>query len=328
MSRSFTEQVEIFKAKSVTPGSPLNIDTGFPFGGLIRRLDLHLHLALTQTTASGVVVEGLQRFIKNIVFRGGNDHFVKNCCGRALYNLAQNLLGTAPALTTLATTTATTYSIHIPILFSDEEMDWPNDTAIDARRYVGTGFKFEMLPGTVADLFTTVGDSAVVVTADLFAEVEQGNIAPIGAPGMPKFYRSYYQPAPIDPSSSTVFELEKNDKLYYRRLMVQASNSATAGLPFSGTIANTTLASLTFKSNIRTHVQAVPEQNLRFENKNFYKRETVDTGRYVIDFLKGRSNKEMLPSAPSIMTSLQLLIENRTLSTSQVSLICDTCMLY
>jgi hypothetical protein len=328
MARNFTEQVMIFKAKTVTPGSPLIQDTGFPFGGLIRRLDLHLHLTMTQTSASGVVVEGLQRFIKNVVFRGGNDHFVKNVCGRALHAFAQNLLGTEPGKTTLATTTATTYSIHLPILFADMLQDYPNDTAIDARRYVGTGLHFELLPGTVADLFTTVGDSAITVTADLYAEVEQGALAPIGAPGMPKMYRSYVQPAPIDPASITNFELEKNEKLFYRRLLLQASNSATAGAPFSGTIANTTLASVTFESNIRTHVDAVPEENLRFENKSLYCRETVDTGRYMIDLLKGRSNFEMLPADPTVITSLQLQVENKTLSTSQVSAAFDTAMLY
>lgn len=326
--RNFTEQLMIYKNKSVTPGSPLQADTGFPFGGLIRRLDVHLHLALTQTTASGVIAEGLQRFVKNIVFRGGNDHFVKNVCGRALYNIAQNLLGTAPGATTLATTTATTYSIHIPILFADNRMDFPNDTAIDARRYVGSGFYFELLPGTVADLFTTVGDASIVVTSDLYAEVEQGALAPIGAPGMPKMYRSYVQPAPIDPSTTTYFELEKNEKLFYRRLLVQASNSATPGSAFTGTLSNTTLASLTLKSNIRTHVDAIPEQNLRFENKSLYSRESVDTGRYMIDLCRGRSNFEMLPADPKVITSLQLQVENGTLSSSQVSAVFDTAMLY
>lgn len=328
-NRNFSERYQIFKAKTVTPGSPLIVDTGFPFGGLIRWFDLHLHVTLTQTTASGAIADGLLRIIKNVVLRGGNDHFIKNCCGLFLGNFAQKMAGTALGSTTMATTTATTYSLCLPIYFADQRMDYPMDTAIDARRYIGTGLHFELLLGTVADLLTTPGDASIVVTADLYAHVEMGTQLPaVGAQGLPRGYRQYMQPAPFNPASGTTLELEKNERLFYRRLLVGAHNSATAGTPFSGTAANTTLASLTLKSNIRTHIDAVPEEDIRFSNKSEYQQEAVSTGIYLLDLLEGKSNFEMLPSDPKAITSLILQVENGTLSTSQVSVGVDTFVPY
>lgn len=327
--RSFTEKLHIFKAKTVTPGSPLTVDTNFPFGGLIRRLDLHLHLTLTQTTASTAVADALQGFIRNLVFRAGNSHFVKNCSGRALWYYAQLMSGTSLGITTWATTTATTYSLHLPIMFADDRMDWPNDTAIDARRHADTGFVFEMTPRTLdTTMLGTVGDATISVTADLTADIEMGQLAPVGSIGMPKGYRQYTQPAPIDPSSVTYFELEKNEKMFYRRAYIQASNSATAGAPFSGTPANTTLTSLSLVSNVRTHIDRVLEQNLRFENKLEYGLETALTGRYLLDFMKGKSNMEAISADPKVLSMLQLQVETNTLSTSQVSALFDTYMLF
>lgn len=326
--RNFSETLQIAKGVAVTPGSPLVLETGFPMGGLLDRLDFHLHIALTQTTASNATTEGLLLFCKNFVFRGGNDHFVKNVCGRALYYNGLLVNGTPPGTDTWATTTATTYDLHIPIPFGDNRMDWPSDTRIDTRRYSSTGFHFEFLPGTLTDLFGTVGDAAITVTADLSGVYENGFLNPVGGPGMPKGYREYSQPAPQNPAIITSIDIERNKKYFLRRLLVQAANSATSGAAFSGTPANTTLSDLSFETNIRTHFSPRPEQNIRWENKLEYGLETALTGYYMLDFLMGKSNLEMLPTDPENLSQLVLKWTLATASTSQVSTMIDGFRLY
>jgi hypothetical protein len=325
--RQFTELIRIFSGRTVSSSQPFIVDTGFPFGGLIRKLNLVLHFTVDINSDTGLSQEGLKAFVRNILFRGGNDHFVKNVCGKALFEYAQDVTGTSPGVDTVSDADGT-YSLSIPLLFADDRMLKPNDTAIDARRYASTGFHFEITAGSISDLVSSHTDGTVAVTADLYAEMEQGLTEPIGGPGMPKGYRSYEQPAPIDPSATTIFELEKNVQKFYRRFLLQAANSATAGLPFSGTPANTTLANLTFQSNIRTHMNAMPEWNLRQKNKEDYQRETVATGRYIIDLVRGGSNFEMLNADPKLLTTLQIQVGNGTLSTSQVSAMLDAYYLY
>jgi hypothetical protein len=331
MAQNPLEVVEVFKNKSMTPGSPLTVDTNFPMDGLWHRMDLTFRLALTQTTGSGIFVNALPKFFKSISLSSGNTNFIRNVSSYPLYRLAtfQNG-GIAPQKTSENTTTATTYSMHLPILFADPLADFPNDTAIDARRHKTENFKLEILPGTIANWLNTVGDGAVVLSADCTIAVEKGNLPPIGdvKNGMPAAYREISQPGPIDPSSTPLMNFERNRDYFLRRVFVQAANGATLGTPWSnaygtGTGTNTTLTDLYIESQVRRHMSQRPEQNIRWDNASVYGLSTPLTGEYLFDFIEKGSNRASFPTDPEVFTQLLLGWTNNTLSTSQISVCID-----
>jgi len=326
--RNFSEVLQIAKGVTVTPGSPLVIDRGFPMGGILHQLNLHLHITLTQTTASSATADGMLLFVKNLLFRGGNDHFVKNICGRGLYYLCNLINRAAPVRDTWATTTATTYDLFLPIPFADMRMKFPVDTAIDTRRYNNSGFHFELLPGTVADMLGTVGDASLAVTMDLFGIYENGKLPEVGGAGMPKGYREYSQPAPQIASSISDIDMERNPKYFLRRILAHTGTTPTAGTPFTGANANTVITDLSFNSNIRTHVDKRPEQNIRWENANEYELASALTGYYLIDFVRNKSNLEMLPTDPANLSTLKLAWTYAAGTTPQISTLIDGFRLY
>jgi hypothetical protein len=326
--RNFSEVLQIAKGVTVTSNSPLVIDRGFPMGGILHQLNLHLHITLTQTSASGAITDGMLLFCKNILFRAGNDHFVKNLCGRGLYYYNNFIKRAAPVRDTWATTTATTYNLFLPIPFSDRSVDYPVDTAIDTRRYSSTGFHFEFLPGSVSDMLSTVGDASIAVTADLFGIYENGNLPPIGGPGMPKGFREFSQPGPQIASTISDIDIEKNPKYFLRRILGHTATSPVAGSPFSGTSANSVVTDISFFSNIRTHVDKRPEQNIRWENASEFELSSPLTGYYLIDFIRNKSNLEMLPTDPANLSTLKYAWTYAAGSSPQISLLVDGYRLY
>lgn len=318
--RGVTQLVEIFRGYALANSSPTPITTQIPVDRPIVALHLRINHSLTIGTGSGAVSEGELLKTKAITFQTDrSEYIVKNVPGRALYRLNQVEFGSAGQKDAVAAATAV-YSVLYCIPFVNQKpglLIRPFDTVLNPKRY--KSYTLTITEGAVSDLLGTVGTATVATTCDLYAEYLQEDLP---AEAMPIFTREIGLVQPVNPSNFTFSDLERAQDLIYTGLLIGSDNSATAGVAFSGTPANTVLSDLSVETNNDFHVRTVLADALNRKNKWLVAESAFPTGRYYIGFIKDGSYASGLFSGE--LSKLRLTWTNGTLSTSQISTIYDS----
>ena len=312
LTRGNTEIIKIFTDKVLNVGGLNPINEGFPIGEAIRRFILQLKLAITIGTGAGPIADGDLNFLKALSIKNSRGWVMyNNLSGRPLWILDQIKSRTLGVRTTLAAASAT-YSQQYNLWFLDPMMLRPEDTILDTSMF--NKIQIDLILGTVADLYTTVGTSSVIVTADLLAERIRGKF-PVKA--KPKEYIEIGIPAPVNPASATEINLERAENLAFKRLLVQAANSAIVGIPFSGTPANTTIAAMGIDSDAGELFNKLPWGMLNTIMKQDQEMEAALPGYVLFDLCGDRSKMSAILSG--LYSRLRIFWDNGALSTSQVS---------
>lgn len=309
--RGHFELFEVARGFSLLSGNPTPFSVPFPMGLPWYGMFLHIHESLTMSGGSGAVSEGELLAIKNIALRTDRGENVVNNPGRALFRIGQAKMGTLPPKDAVAATTAI-YSVLIPIFFADPLMDFPEDTLFNSANYQSVALQVTM--GSISDLLGTVSGDTVDFTMDVYllqgaarltkqplARIEYGNLNA------------------VDPSAVQYIDMERAANLAYKRLYAFSSNSATAGTPWSGAGADTTVTDWTVDTDKGNKpFDHVLTGLINALNKQDYKAETAVTGLHIFDFVRDKSIQSAFRSGDK--SRLRMLWTNGTLSTSQVSL--------
>jgi hypothetical protein len=306
----------VVTALALTKGNPVTIQDKFPKGPGYYAMLLGFHITFTNTTGTTPLAQALLNFLKNINFKSDKEGVVVNGNGMTLWERAHKVNGTLSYQSTLAAT-AGTYDVYIPINFANPALRRPEDLILDSART--TQFDLSVTCGDVADLLSSVGDSVITaVTMDVNIVTTVGPVnastAPIAVPYMNIV-------GPVDPSVMQYLDIERNVDLAVLDLTVITANSVTAGIPASGTLADTVLTSLQFEDNFAIPFRSIPFIGLTVKNKLDYQYETKKTGVAIIDFTQDGSLYSSYPTGNKARA--QITWVNKTLSTSAVTAFLD-----
>lgn len=290
-----------------------NVATPFPFGAGYRTIFLEFNISVTIGTGTGAITEGELLFIKNIYMKTDkHGAVIDNVCGRALFKRAQVQMKTAPYKDAVAASTAV-YNVSIPLHFVQFKNRRPEDTILNMKNV--KSLELDITLGSVADLFTSVGTSSVTCTVDISVEKTKNEVN-IG--NAPQFQPYLAMLGPVDPSILQYLEVPKIADLGVEHILVWTSNSAAAGVPFSGTASNNTISRFTYEDNKTGKTfDSITAQTLQNDNKLKFQMETKVAGLFVID----TSEEDSIWGAYGAGDKAKLQINwvNGTLSTSQVS---------
>jgi hypothetical protein len=318
------ERVPVLTGAALTVGGITTFSPQFPLGEGWTRLILRVNTILTVGTGTTPIADGEISIIKAVTLRTDRGEVICNGIpGRALFYIDQIKGKTAPARTAIAAASAT-YPAQFSLWLTDPLTLKPNDTALDTLRY--KAIKLDIQYGTVADLLGTVGTSSITATIDIFIERMHGAMDP-QVNARISGYSEYTLPAPVNPASFTFCDIERSTDLLLKRIYMNSCNSATLGTAFSGTLANTTLADISFDTNEYKYVDTLPWLMANALMKTDYKMETAIVGFVVIDFTSAGATDFAGSNMEAIWTAaysrFRVLWTNGTLSTSQISFVVE-----
>jgi len=283
VGRGNTERVNFVRASALNINGSQQYSDRFKMGHGWLSMEIHIAAAVVIGTGSGVISDGLLRFVKKVLLKTDRGELICNLPGRALFYIAAYRMGCRPQLTTLAAGTAT-YDIYLTIFFTDEDMIRPEDTILDTSRYKSVDLEIQL--GGVADLFSTVGTSSVTATVDIDVERTYGALPD---KAKPIYFVNYDSRPPQDASVNPNIELEKSADLSYKRLFVFTGASGAAGIPWSGD-ANDTYPQ---RANIQDQDRFIEKDRIhtfvQAHNKSRAQLETVLAGVEVYDFCMDRT---------------------------------------
>lgn len=277
--RGYVERANVISGATMNVNGITPFSREFPMGEGWYKMNLRINIAVTIGTGSGPVTEGELLLIKNVMVRTDRGEILCNLPGRALYKIANWKTGTPPRKDAIAAASAT-YRVNLPIYFADWDMMRPEDTILDTSRYNSVFLQVQL--GTVADLFGTVGTSSIAVTCDV--EVER-SLGALPAKGKPLFHVSYDYRPPVDAASLQFIDIERSTDMSIKRLYVHSGTSGTAGVPWSGTNADTIQNVVTIKDQNRFIEKERIHAMIVDGNKEDAGLETAIAGLEVFDFV-------------------------------------------
>jgi len=312
LSRGNTELVNVFTGKPLNNGALNSLNEGFPLGEAWLRLILRLNIVLTNTTGTDAISEGELNLLKALTLKTSMGEIIYNAVpGRPLYRIDEYKTGT-PGVKDAISATAGTFRVQYNLWLIDPLLVRPEDFLLNTIRY--NRIQLDLLIGTVADLLTTVGDSVITVTADLYAERIRGVLDPKVSPVE---YSEIYVPSPVNPASQTYCDIERSQDLAIKRMIIFAQNSATLGSPFTGTPADTIIDKIGFDTDRGELLNKVFWRMLNSQCKLDYRLASSQTGIVVIDFC--RDGSKMSSVSGGGFARFRIFWDNATLSTSQIS---------
>lgn len=318
-NRRDLEIISHFRATPLTAGGPISLGKDFPLGEGWYRLMLRFNIVVVIGTGAGPVAEGELLVIKSISLRNSaGENIVQQMPGRAMYKIAVVKGGTVPRKDSIAAATAT-YSVDIPIYFTDRMMQIPEDTILDTSRYNSVSLEIQM--GTVADLFTAPGTATASFNLDAEIERTKGLLPP---KARPQFHISYLPMQSQDAFSQTFIELDRAPDLAYKRLYAHASSNGTPGGVFTGANADDVQALESIVDQSGDIIRERIHEMIQNSAKNDYSLEAILAGITVFDFVRdGSINSALYPGDRS---RLQYKWTNKAgvAANDIVSLACET----
>lgn len=296
-TRRDLEIISHSRGEALTLGGPRTFGKDFPLSEGWYQLMLRFSTDITIGTGTGPIAESELSIIKSVVLRTSAGEVLCNLPARALYKIATAKAASLPRKDAMAAATAV-YRADVPIYFVDDRMKRPEDSILDTSRY--SGISLEIITGTIADLFTTVG-TAVLNSVKLDIEIERtkGRVPPKtkdGPGGQPLFHVFYGAAQSQDASVQTFIDLERAPDLAYKRLFAHGSSAGVAGGVFTGANADDVqdLESIVDQSGdiVRERVHEMIQNH----NKREYSLEAVQAGITVFDFVRdGSINSALYP---------------------------------
>lgn len=282
MSRDL-QQTLVFSGEALNTNGRNPLGKNLPLGQGWYKANLRIGITLTAGTAAGPVTNGELDFIKNVLMRTDAGEVLVDLPGRALYNIAIQKIATTPNKDAIAASDAT-YYVNLPIYFTDDQMQRPEDTILDTSRYAS--MKLDVTLGTVSDLFTTPGTASVTVTAD-FEIQHTADVIP--AEAAPVAHINYEMDQPADPNANTYIDIQRDQNLSIKRLFIHTASSATDGSGFTGTNDNDVIEVVNLKDHNSNIVQDRYFSMIQDDNKEEFALENIPGGLAIINFVRDGS---------------------------------------
>jgi len=281
--RGYTERPNVIQAAALTTNGITTFTREFPLSEGWHAMYLRFNHALVVGTGTTPIAESELSIIKNVLLRTDKGEVLCNLPGRALYKIATYRTMSAPRKDAMAAASAT-YRVTLPIFFSDDFLQRPEDTILNTGRY--NSINLQLTYGGVADLLGTVGTATNAGTIDVDLERTLG-VLPKEA--LPAFHQSYDYDAPLDASVSQKIDLERAADMSIKRLFVHSSTGGTGGVPWSGVNADTIQAVINVKNQNRFIEQNRLHAMIQDMNKLDQSLETIIAGVEVYDWVRDRS---------------------------------------
>jgi hypothetical protein len=286
--RGYVERAQlVLNAACNVGGAATSFSKEFPMGEGWYVMNLRIAIILVVGTGTTPISEGELQFIKNVLLKTDRGEILCNLPGRALYKIATYQNSCAPNKDAIAAASAT-YYVNLPIHFADPKMIRMEDSVLDTSRY--NSITLQITLGSVADLLGTVGTSSV--TAQATIEVER-SLGALPDAAKPHYHISYDYRPPVDANSLTSIDLERSADMAIKRLYVHSCTSGSAGVPFSGTNADTIQNTVIIKDQNRFIEKERVHRMIQEHNKNSAFLESLIAGVEVFDFVMDGS----VPSA-------------------------------
>lgn len=280
----------IVSGQALTFGGKTQISQQFPIGPGIYEMWLRFKLNVTIGTGAGPISEGELNIIRQLFMKSDmGEVFLDNVPGRGMFKVGIPKCRTVPRKDAIAAATAT-YTVDLPIFFVDWDSAKPEDTVIDTSRY--RSMTFEVIMGTLADLFTAPGTATLTGTLDVTLRRSKFRWNSVEAP--PVGFIQYSGRNPVDAATTTEIKLEVASDLTYKRLYVHSSTSGVSGQPFYGANSDAIIDLMTLKDGDTDWIKAVNWLALQDINKADFHLETVPAGLGVMDFIHDGSLKSGL----------------------------------
>lgn len=305
----------VYNGVAINKGNITILRDAWPLAEGWYALIMTFKFVLTNTTGTTAISEGLLNILKDIMLKTDYDGIIFKGNGRQLVRRAQIQAGTLPYFDTTSVT-AGTYYVQVPFFFANPRSQRPEDTILNTARY--KNIELHVTAGDVSDLMSSVGDSVVTITADISLI---RTALPLDTSNAPIYLPYVMGLPPVDPNVQQYIDIEKNLDMAVRNFLIFTTNSATGGIPCSGTPASNVLKNLTVYDNFNTPFRNIPINQLIYENKQQYQLETALTGVVCVDFMPNDSNFSAYVTGNKAV--LQLQWTNDTLSTSQVTAMID-----
>lgn len=283
IGRGYIERANIITGAALNVNGITPFTKEMPMGEGWYKMWLRFNETVVIGTGTTPIAEGELSIIKNIMLRTDRGEILANLPARGLYKIATYKLGSPPRKDAIAAASAT-YRVTIPILFSDEYMNRPEDTVLDTSRY--NSCFLQVTVGGVADLFTTVGTSSVTVTMD--AEIER-SLGVLPDKAKPIFHASYDYRPPVDANTTQSIDIERSADMSIKRAFVFSGTGGTGGVPFSGVAADTIQSYATIKDQNRFIEKERLHAMIQDINKSDQSLEAIITGLEVYDFVRDRA---------------------------------------
>jgi hypothetical protein len=289
-NRRDLEIISHFRGQPLVNNGPVSLGKDFPLGEGWYRLMLRFNHVVVIGTGAGPVAESELLVIKSVALRNSAGEVLVQLPGRALYKIATVKGGTLPRKDAIAAASAT-YSVDLPIYFTDKMMSVPEDTILDTSRYNSITLEIQM--GGIADLFTAPGTATVTFNLDAEIERTKGLLPP---KARPQFHISYLAMQSQDAFSQTFIEMDRSPDLAYKRLYAHASSLGVAGGVFTGANADDVQALESVIDQSGDIIRERFHEMIQNSNKNDYSLESVLAGITVFDFVKdGSINSALYP---------------------------------
>lgn len=223
------ENVSVIRAQSLNVNGRSTFSREFPLGQGWYKMMLRVKLSLTIGTGSGAISEGELKILSNILLRTDAGETLVNLPARALQAICQKRYSYTPETDAIAAADGD-YYVNIPIFFTDDTLQRPEDSILDTSRY--NSVSLEITCGGVSDLLTTVGTSSL--TAEIDVDIQRTkDLLPDLA--LPLFVISQEFVPPVDASSSTKIDIDRSTDLSLKTVYAHSCSSGTSGVPLSGT---------------------------------------------------------------------------------------------
>lgn len=281
--RGYTERANVITAAPLTANGLTTFTQQFPLSEGWAAMYLRFNHSLTHGTGTTPITESELLIIKNVLFRTDKGEVVCNMPGRALYKIATYRQCSAPRKDAIAAATAV-YRVTLPIYFSDDALNRPNDTILNTARY--NTVILQITYGGIADLLGTVGTDTVVGTLDCDLERTLGVLP---KESLPAFHQSYDFDPPVDANSQLFINIERAADMAIKRLFVHSCTGGTAGSPWSGQNADTIQNQINLKNQNRFIEQLRTHAMIQDINKLDQFLEAIISGVEVFDFVRDKS---------------------------------------
>lgn len=308
---------KIINAKPLLVGDMTPIDIpldkrGWAFG-LVEIL-----FTLVVGTGTGAKSEGELLLTKNLAFETDIDKESHNAPGRAFYRygqFAQSVAGTKDAIAAANGD----YRVQYPIFWADLLSKAPHETMFDARRYDQAQLRVQL--GTVADLLTTPGTAAISAASCTITALKTN--FDLSSNWAPRFYRYFKGLAAVN-HTDLAQKIRRVADLRLRRLFYLLAQSATAGVPFSGTPVDTGVTNVKFDIGSNYEMNAIPRRQLSDDNNRYYKLiGGRPTGWHMLDFMPEGDSDESLILHPGAVTKADFLWETDDATATTVNTLMD-----
>jgi hypothetical protein len=277
--RGYVERANLITGATLTIAGTTLFSRELPMGEGWYSMCIKINEIFVVGTGTTPIAEGELLFVKNILLRTDRGEILCNLPGRAIFKIATYQFGTVSNKDAIAAASAT-YTVSLNIQFADPKMKRMEDTILDTSRY--NSITLQITLGTVADLLSVVGTSSVTATCNV--EVKR-SLGKLPEKAKPFYHVNYDFRPPVDASFLTTIDIERSADLSVKRLFISSGTSGTAGVPFSGVLADTIQNIVTVKDQNRFIEKERIHEMIQEQNKIDASLETMLTGIEVIDFV-------------------------------------------